>query len=213
MALPVHDRDATALHPEGSSALSAVRQPTRRTVLRRSAGVAAVGTAAAVAGYAVWGQGNSAKPPVFASLAEALGAVERLSAQPVQALEPATSWTWAQTLEHCAQSIEYSLTGFPAPRSALFQNTLGAAAFQVFAARGHMAHSLTEPIPGAPALTASAGEVGAALARLRSAVARFEGHTGPLRPHFAYGRLSKAQYVQAHAMHLANHLTAFERPR
>ena len=38
----------------------------------------------------------------------------------------------------------------------------------------------------------------------------FAAHTGPLQPHFAYGALDKAQYEQAHAMHLANHLSAFD---
>jgi hypothetical protein len=33
--------------------------------------------------------------------------------------------------------------------------------------------------------------------------------TGPLRPHFAYGELAKPEYELAHAMHLANHLSAF----
>ena len=133
---------------------------------------------------------------------------ERLNAAWVHALEPATAWTWAQTLVHCAQSIEYSLQGFPLPKSALFQNTLGAAAFKVFTLRGRMSHNLAEPIPGAPALDANASAEGA-LARLRQAVQDFGAHTGPLQPHFAYGALSRAQYEQAHAMHLANHLSAF----
>jgi hypothetical protein len=38
----------------------------------------------------------------------------------------------------------------------------------------------------------------------------FAQHTGPLMPHFAYGALDKADYEQAHAMHLANHFSAFE---
>jgi hypothetical protein len=28
----------------------------------------------------------------------------------------------SQTLKHCAQSIEFSMTGFPEPKSAMFQN-------------------------------------------------------------------------------------------
>ena len=72
-----------------------------------------------------------------------------------------------------------------------------------------MSHNLAEPIPGAPALDAAA-EAQAALARLRKAAQDFAAHTGPLQPHFAYGALDKAQYEQAHAMHLANHLSAFD---
>ena len=139
-----------------------------------------------------------------------MGEVERLNAASVHALEPATAWTWAQTLVHCAQSIEYSLHGFPSPKSALFQNTLGAAAFKVFALRGRMSHNLAEPIPGAPALDAQTTDASAAMARLRQAVQGFALHIGALQPHFAYGALSRAQYEQAHAMHLANHLSAFD---
>ena len=153
------------------------------------------------------GQG---RPLIFAGLDEAMRVTERLSAAGARALEPTTAWNWSQTLVHCAQSIEYSLAGFPAPRSTLFQNTLGTAAFHVFALRGHMSHDLAEPIPGAPVLDASLPDASAALARLHKAVQDFAAHAGRLHPHFAYGALSKAQYEQAHAMHLANHLSAYE---
>ncbi|MDD3786906.1 MAG: DUF1569 domain-containing protein [Hydrogenophaga sp.] len=63
-------------------------------------------------------------------------------------------WSWAQTLEHCAQSIEYSMSGYPQSRSSLFQRTVGSAALDFFAWRGRMTHDLSEPIPGAPSLTA-----------------------------------------------------------
>ena len=172
-------------------------------MLVAGAGVAAGG------GYLAYRAGEG-RQLVFVVLGEAMQEVERLSAAGVRALEPATAWNWSQTLVHCAQSIEYSLSGFPAPRSALFQNTLGAAAFHVFALRGRMNHNLAEPIPGAPALDAAVPDASAALARLRQAVQGFAIHAGPLHPHFAYGPLSKAQYEQAHAMHLANHLSAFE---
>lgn len=143
----------------------------------------------------------------FTSLEQALRERARLSRP--RALPSAGSWGWAQTLAHCAQSIEYSMTGFPEPKSALFQRTAGAAAFQLFAWHGRMVHDLTEPIPGAPAL-AGIDDVDAAVARLERAVAAFENWQRPLQPHFAYGALDKAAYAQAHAMHLANHFSAFD---
>jgi hypothetical protein len=142
----------------------------------------------------------------FSSLAQAseelavlASAKERVSA---------TGWNWAQTLLHCAQSIEYSLTGFPQPRSRVFQATVGSAAFAIFESRGRMSHDLTEPIPGAPALEADAQER-QALERLRTAVETFMGWQKQLQPHFAYGPLTKSQYELAHSMHLANHLSYF----
>ena len=114
------------------------------------------------------------------------------------------AWPLVAVLEHLAQSIEMSMDGFPQPKSAAFQHTLGAAAFAVFQWRGKMRHGLDEPIPGAPALTLQ-GDWKPAASRLRGALARFEAHTGPLKPHFAYGALSHAEFAQAHVFHIANH--------
>jgi hypothetical protein len=107
-------------------------------------------------------------------------------------------------LEHLAQSIEFSMSGFPQPKSALFQNTAGAAAFAFFKWRGRMSHGLAEPIPGAAALTMQ-GDWRLGAARLRTAIDKFNAHSGPLMPHFAYGALDKAEYTLAHVFHIANH--------
>jgi Protein of unknown function (DUF1569) len=114
------------------------------------------------------------------------------------------AWPLAAVLEHLSQSIEMSLNGFPAPNSALFQNTVGAAAFGVFKWRGRMLHTLSDPIPDAPALSQQ-GDWKAAAGRLRTAVQTFQAHAGALKPHFAYGNLSKADYAMAHSFHIANH--------
>ncbi len=143
----------------------------------------------------------------FGSLKEAQREIERLAK--AKALQSSTVWTWPQTLTHCAQSIEYSLTGFPVPKSALFQNTAGTLAFQLFHWRGRMSHDLAEPIPGAPALDSSQ-DANLAMARLQTAIADFHKRTTHLQPHFAYGALNKPTYEHAHAMHLANHLSAFD---
>lgn len=178
----------------------------RRRLLTLSAGAAVTG----LLGGSLTGCTPAAndRQLQFASLEEALAELARLD--PAAALPPATAWNWAQTLHHCAQSIEYSMTGFPEPKSALFQRTVGAAAFQVFSARGRMSHNLAEPIPGAPALPADA-DVAQAVQRLQQAVTGFRQWSGALQPHFAYGALDKSEYEQAHAMHLANHFSAFER--
>ena len=65
------------------------------------------------------------------------------------------SFNLAQMLNHVAQSVEYSMRGFPQPKSAFFRQTAGRAAFALFDAHGAMSHSLSEPIPGAAALDAS----------------------------------------------------------
>ena len=126
----------------------------------------------------------------------------------VQPSSAAARWSWSQTLEHCAQSIEYSLQGYPQLYSPLFQHTAGAAAFAVFRARGSMQHDINEPIPSAAPLPAQAQDAASALQCVEAAAQAFLQHSGPLRPHFAYGALERRDYEQAHAMHLAEHAKA-----
>jgi len=139
-----------------------------------------------------------AEPKLFSTLPAAIAAVQSLAADH----KSAGRWSLAQMLDHAAQSVEYSLTGYPQMKSSLFRNTVGSAAFAWFDARGAMTHGLDEPIPGAPPLR---DELPAAIERLVGALRRFEAHSGALQPHFAYGALDKPQYTRAHLMHLANH--------
>lgn len=142
----------------------------------------------------------------FSSLAAADEELARL--RQAKEMISDTAWTWAQTLWHCAQSIEYSMTGFPQSKSKLFQRTVGSVALGIFARRGRMSHDLAAPIPGAPAIDADV-EPSQALDRLRRSILEFRQWSKPLQPHFAYGALDKGKYELAHAMHLANHLSAF----
>jgi hypothetical protein len=138
----------------------------------------------------------------FADMASAMKGIEALT----DGFKKSGAWSLAQMLNHAAQSVEYSLSGFPAMKSGLFRGTVGGAAFAVFESRGKMSHALDEPIPGAPALDKDAA-LPAAIERVLKALRDFEAHTGALMPHFAYGALDKGQYTRAHLMHLANHWT------
>jgi hypothetical protein len=115
-------------------------------------------------------------------------------------------WSPMEVFNHCAQSIEYSISGYPQLKPEWFRKSVGPLAFDVFAARGAMRHPLDEFIPGAAALDAPATEA-LALKRLQQAFSDFAAHTGELKPHFAYGALSHAEYTQAHVMHLYNHMS------
>ena len=171
-----------------------MRMMRRRTFVSASAGAGLVLSACA-----------PAEVKTFASLAQARAALEGLRARKVQTLG---AWKIGAVLDHLAQSIEYSLNGFPEMKSSLFRHTAGAAAWSVFSTRGAMSHSLSEPIPGAPALSQAMPQE-QALARLLKALQDFDKHTGVLKAHFAYGDLSKADYTRAHLMHLANHWQEF----
>ena len=143
-----------------------------------------------------------ADTPKVQSLDDVMRWLDRL--ERATQVQSTTAWKMSAVLEHMAQSVDMSMDGFPEPKSALFQATLGTAAFAVFRLRGKMSHGLIEPIPGAPALPQSE-DFKPGIVRLRSAVQRFQAYAGPLKPHFAYGALSRADFALAHTLHIANH--------
>ncbi|MDP2368876.1 DUF1569 domain-containing protein [Rhodoferax sp.] len=143
-----------------------------------------------------------ADTPKVQTLGDALRWLDRLDQ--VKEARSTTAWKLRAVLEHLAQSIEMSMDGFPEPKSVLFQKTAGAMAFAFFGLRGRMSHGLTDAIPGAPALP-QLDDWKPGAARLRTAITRFDVHAGPLKPHFAYGMLSKGEFALAHTLHIANH--------
>jgi hypothetical protein len=170
---------------------------------RRQFILSSIGQASLLALPAVWmSPGYAQTTEAVRHLGDALRWLDQLEAAP--GVKTSGVWALPAILEHLSQSIEMSLEGFPQPKSALFQNTVGTAAFSVFKWRGRMSHALSEPIPGAPPLTSASAALPAAQ-RLRAAITRFQAHTGALKPHFAYGQLSKADYSVAHTLHIANH--------
>ncbi|WP_310384511.1 DUF1569 domain-containing protein [Roseateles sp.] len=166
----------------------------RRTVLR---GAVLLAAPALLAGC----QGDL--NPAFATWKQARKAVFELLFSPPKTLQD-SPWTLAQLLQHLAQSIEFSIAGFPEMKPAWFRASLGVAAWTLFNARGAMSHSLDEPIPGAPALDAERS-LKSSVQRLLDAMDAFASHQGPLAPHFAYGPLTRDEFERAHLMHLANH--------
>ncbi|MGK0250229.1 MAG: hypothetical protein ACI910_002998 [Oleispira sp.] len=123
---------------------------------------------------------------------------------PVDKLVTAGEWDLAQIFNHAAQSIEYSMDGYPQHKPELFKQTIGPLAFQTFSVWGKMTHALSENILGAPQVLA-AQPPQQALLRLEQSIIRFDQHLGVLQPHFAYGKLSKQEYALAHVLHLNNH--------
>ena len=114
-------------------------------------------------------------------------------------------WDVPKILAHVAQSIELSIDGYPEHKSDLFKSTIGAAAFKAFGRAGAMTHQLNEAIPGAPDLPQGA-MLNVAIARLELSIARFNAYQGQLKPHFAYGELSRRAYELAHVLHFMNHM-------
>lgn len=123
-------------------------------------------------------------------------------------LEIQGSWSLGKVLSHCSQSIQYSILGYPEMKSALFRGSAGKMAFSFFAFRNKMSHGLEDPIPGGEKLSNEI-DVRVAAKNLLSDIRLFQSKVKEdLRPHFAYGELSKAEYDLAHTLHIKNH---FER--
>ncbi|MEP7295032.1 MAG: DUF1569 domain-containing protein [Burkholderiales bacterium] len=172
----------------------------RRSTLRRIGVVVGVGAfAAPLVVSAVHPAGLASER--FGSIAAAVKTLEQLKAQ---APQMTGAWDLPHVLHHVAQSIEYSMVGFPELKAPWFRATLGSYAFALFNARGQMTHSLSEPIPGATDI-AQGQPLAPAVDHVIAALQTFERHGGALAPHFAYGALDKPAYTRAHLMHLANH--------
>ena len=118
-------------------------------------------------------------------------------------------WDLAKILIHCAQSVDYSIQGYPLHKSDLFKSTVGRLAFSMFEAKKKMTHGLNQAIPGAPKIAGNQS-LSDAQQRLEKSLLDFKHYQGKLAPHFAYGELSKAQYSLAHVMHFNNHWSEVE---
>lgn len=167
--------------------------------------------AGAVAGAAVLSAGGVAWVSVEPSseLLQIDGSLEKLEKLMSAASVTTGEWNLYQVLIHCAQSVEYSMIGYPEHKPDLFKNTVGKLAFSAFSAKGKMKHGLNEIIPGAPSFSTEEN-IQLAYERFKKSLIDFKEYDGPLAQHFAYGQLSKAQYEKAHVMHFNNHLTEIE---
>lgn len=116
-----------------------------------------------------------------------------------------SAWTTGHNLAHMAQSIEYSMSGYPMHKSELFKSTVGRAAFNAFSSKGYMKHNVEEDIPGAPAVNSVSEDEG--MRRLIDALETFNSYNGELPEHFAYGALNKEEYALAHVLHIEDHFS------
>ncbi|WP_371223841.1 DUF1569 domain-containing protein [Roseovarius sp. 2305UL8-3] len=133
-------------------------------------------------------------------------ALDRLHGLRADAIETDSAWDVARTFNHLAQSIEFSMTGYPELKSGLFRHTVGRVAYNVFQTRGEMSHNRAEVIPGEVIETS---DPETARQRLITSLMAFQAFDADLRPHFAYGSLPKDAYAKAHVMHINDHLAEF----
>ncbi len=167
-----------------------------------------------ISGAVLWGDFSCSSSEVkivkeiqLKNLTEALVELERLE----KSKEILTTGTWdvSQIMRHCAQSIDFSLTGFPTVKPYLFRKTIGKLVSSHFLSKGTMNHNLNDPIPGAPELIPSA-DFQKGITILKKSIHSFLEYKGELKMHFVYGEASKEDYEKFHAMHIANHFSALQ---
>ena len=126
-------------------------------------------------------------------------------------LSPRGTYTFSQTVQHAAQSIGYSMTGYPRLAPVSLRVTVGRAVKHLFLRRGAMRHNLSAPVSGAPDLDPGLRDL-AAIAVLRATVSRLAGFDGALQPHPTYGRCTKEQVASLQTLHLREHLPGVDQP-
>ncbi|MEZ4383557.1 MAG: DUF1569 domain-containing protein [Nannocystaceae bacterium] len=116
-------------------------------------------------------------------------------------------WSLHQIMEHCRQSVEYSLDGFPKLRPALLRKTIGSWIGRRFLRRERLGHRTFAAIPGAPEV-ARDGDGRRSVSGLIAALERFAAaEPQALKPHFIFGELSKDEYARLHVLHVSEHLS------
>lgn len=173
----------------------------RKTFLRLTLGTAAIAAFAPLSGCSKPGRKLRFKTVNDALVETALIEVNLAN---VQMQQP---WSLYKVLEHMAQSMEYSMTGYPQMESAALMAAARVVFFNVFKPQGYMSHDLGAPVPGAPEIPDD-GPLEEAFLRYRNACSDFQNFTGALMPHFSYGELDYANWELAHAFHAADHYSS-----
>lgn len=145
---------------------------------------------------------NAAKPKRrrvrFRSLDQILPEVRRLR----PANTPLRRWSLAQVCRHLADTIHGSMDGFDMTLHAgkpLWERRV---LLWVTFALG-----IPEGVVVDPKLTPPEGlRLDDGIAALDNALARYQRHTGPLRPHPLFGHLSRREWDRLHRVHAAHHL-------
>lgn len=135
-----------------------------------------------------------------------LALLDEIQQTPPQESTGTLCWPLSRICDHCTFGILSSMDGYPELKAKFYRLTIGRLAFHIFMNMGRMRHNTTSPIPSES--LANSESLEAAISRMRQAIDRFRSWSAPLKPHFAYGRLSKSQYEQVHCLHLEDHLRA-----
>jgi hypothetical protein len=119
------------------------------------------------------------------------------------------NWNISEICLHCAQTIEYSMTGYPKMKPLLLRITVGKLAVKKFLRQGYMKHDLTAPVPGGSSIKTTLSKE-ESIDELMKTIRKFESFPGTLKPHLLFGHLTKDDYDTYFAMHIADHLSELD---
>lgn len=115
-------------------------------------------------------------------------------------------WSLSEICLHCAQTIDYSISGYPQLKPVIIRATVGRLAIRKFLGQGYMKHNLSAPVPGGQAFKEDKS-ISEGMDELFSAIQRFRDYNGEFKLHLLFGKLSKEEYDSYFAMHIADHLS------
>ncbi len=119
------------------------------------------------------------------------------------------NWSLYKIIEHCTQTIEYSMIGYPKQKNIIIQYTVGKVAISHFLKKGKMSHDLKAPVPGAPSIQED-GNVSKAIEHLNHTIDSFNAFDKMLKPHLLFGKLTKNQYDKYFILHIKDHFSELE---
>lgn len=181
---------------------------TRKEFLNKTGGavVAVVLSGAAISSIDGCSKGDTMKRDLkLVKLDDALGELAKIE-KAGPGIKISGTWSLGKILVHCAQSIEYSITGYPDNKPAFIRKTIGKIILNKFMGQGYMSHGTNEPVAGAPEISNTVSDK-EGFARLRKAIADFQNFKGETKIHLMFDAMSKEEYDKYHSMHIANHLS------
>lgn len=117
-----------------------------------------------------------------------------------------TDWSMYHTLVHCAETIEYSMNGYPEMKPAFLRATVGKLAIKKFLRQGYMKHSLVADVAGGRKIKEDGSfEEGKNI--LLSMIDEFLNYKGKFAPHLLFGNLSREEYDQYFVLHIQDHFS------
>lgn len=118
------------------------------------------------------------------------------------------NWSPYKTFVHCAQTINYSMEGYPKYKPLIVQLTIGRFVFKKYMKQGYMKHNLSAPVQGSPFIEDSS-DINLGIDILINAIDRFQEYDGFFKRHLIFGNLTKEEYEIYFAMHIKDHLSEF----